>query len=216
MVAFFIRYLLCHCSKTYLIHCCQIWLCQVFCVSLFHRYSTSVSNNSPMYLKNVVHWKQSNIMGDKPVPLKVKHGFLLDFHNNNNEKFVTRLLHANKYDHESCYLLTKCKHCPTHVILARDTCSVLNSVFILQLSCSQRSYSFPPMNSNQRRFIHEIAVYYNCSSRSYDQEPKRNTVVTATRSVLFFVCNALIFDSLSLWVEINPKSQGQAQKRNFW
>lgn len=70
-------------------------------------------------------------MGHKPVPLKVKHGFLLDFHNNNNEKFITRLLHVNKYDHESCYLLTKCKHRPTHVILARDTCSVLNSVFIL-------------------------------------------------------------------------------------
>lgn len=46
------------------------------------------------------------IMGDRPVLLKVKHGFLLDFYNNNNEKFITPLLHANKFDHESCYLLT--------------------------------------------------------------------------------------------------------------
>ena len=45
-------------------------------------------------------------MGDKPVLLKVKHGFLDFYNNNNNEKFITRLLHANKYDHESCYLLT--------------------------------------------------------------------------------------------------------------
>ena len=51
----------------------------------------------------------------------------------------------------------------------------------LKMSASQRSHSFPPMNSNQRRFVHELAVFYNCNSRSYDQEPKRNTVVTATK-----------------------------------
>ncbi|XP_078378356.1 transcriptional repressor NF-X1-like [Oculina patagonica] len=51
----------------------------------------------------------------------------------------------------------------------------------VKMSASQRSHSFPPMNSNQRRLVHELAVFYNCSSRSYDQEPKRNTVVTATK-----------------------------------
>ena len=51
----------------------------------------------------------------------------------------------------------------------------------LKMSAPQRTHSFPPMNSNQRRFVHEMAVFYNCASRSYDQEPKRNTVVTATK-----------------------------------
>lgn len=51
----------------------------------------------------------------------------------------------------------------------------------LKLSVSQRSHSFSSMNSNQRRLIHELAVFYNCSSQSYDREPKRNTVITATK-----------------------------------
>ncbi|XP_031548805.1 transcriptional repressor NF-X1-like [Actinia tenebrosa] len=45
----------------------------------------------------------------------------------------------------------------------------------------QKSHSFPPMKSNQRRIIHELAVHYNCSSISYYSEPKRNTVITATK-----------------------------------
>ena len=51
----------------------------------------------------------------------------------------------------------------------------------LKVCVPQRSHSFPPMNSNQRRLIHELTVFYNCSSKSYDQEPKRNTIVTATK-----------------------------------
>ncbi|PFX24867.1 Transcriptional repressor NF-X1 [Stylophora pistillata] len=51
----------------------------------------------------------------------------------------------------------------------------------LKSTTSQRTHSFPPMASNQRRLIHELAVFYNCATRSYDQEPKRNTVVTATK-----------------------------------
>ncbi|EDO45870.1 predicted protein [Nematostella vectensis] len=48
-------------------------------------------------------------------------------------------------------------------------------------SLTQKSHAFNPMNSHQRRIIHELASHYNLCSRSYDQEPKRNTVVTATR-----------------------------------
>lgn len=51
----------------------------------------------------------------------------------------------------------------------------------LKMSASQSSHWFRAMNSNQRRFVHEIAVFYNCSSRSYDQEPNRNTRITATK-----------------------------------
>lgn len=56
-----------------------------------------------------------------------------------------------------------------------------------QSTTSQRTHSFPPMNSNQRRLVHELAVFYNCASRSYDKEPKRNTVVTATKWVPYAV-----------------------------
>ena len=64
---------------------------------------------------------------------------------------------------------------------------------ISQLSASPRSHSFPPMNSNHRRLVHEIAVFYNCSSRSYDQEPKRSTVVTATKLVSYICAFVALF-----------------------
>jgi len=62
----------------------------------------------------------------------------------------------------------------------------------VKMSASPRSHSFPPMNSNHRRLVHEIAVFYNCSSRSYDQEPKRSNVVTATKLVSYTCIGALI------------------------
>lgn len=42
-----------------------------------------------------------------------------------------------------------------------------------------RSYSFDPMNRDKRQFIHEYCVFFGCESVSYDEEPKRNVVVTA-------------------------------------
>lgn len=51
-------------------------------------------------------------------------------------------------------------------------------------SLVQISHSFPPMNSTQRKLIHELAGHYNCKTVSYDQEPIRNTVVTASRESL--------------------------------
>ena len=66
---------------------------------------------------------------------------------------------------------------------------------ISQLS-APRTHSFPPMNSNNRRLVHDIAVFYNCSSRSYDQEPKRSTVVTATKLVSYICsCCSILFCS---------------------
>lgn len=44
-----------------------------------------------------------------------------------------------------------------------------------------RSHSFPVMNSNQRRCIHELAEHYGCETQSYDYEPKKNVVATAPR-----------------------------------
>ncbi|OAD58748.1 Protein shuttle craft [Eufriesea mexicana] len=44
-----------------------------------------------------------------------------------------------------------------------------------------RSYSFDSMNKEKRHFIHESCEYFGCKSQAYDQEPKRNVVVTAVK-----------------------------------
>ncbi len=58
----------------------------------------------------------------------------------------------------------------------------LNKMFS-QTSLVQISHSFQPMNSTQRKLVHELAEHYNCKTTSYDPEPRRNTVITATRWV---------------------------------
>ncbi|XP_058157966.1 transcriptional repressor NF-X1 isoform X3 [Dasypus novemcinctus] len=45
----------------------------------------------------------------------------------------------------------------------------------------KKSHSFPPMNRDHRRIIHDLAQVYSLESVSYDSEPKRNVVVTAVR-----------------------------------
>ncbi|CAN7938958.1 unnamed protein product [Ixodes hexagonus] len=42
-----------------------------------------------------------------------------------------------------------------------------------------RSHSFPSMNRDQRRAVHELAEFFGCETQSYDQEPYRNVVVSA-------------------------------------
>ncbi|KAK2584040.1 hypothetical protein KPH14_006491 [Odynerus spinipes] len=44
-----------------------------------------------------------------------------------------------------------------------------------------RSYSFPSMNRDKRRFIHESCEHFGCGSQAYDLEPKRNVVATAVK-----------------------------------
>lgn len=48
-------------------------------------------------------------------------------------------------------------------------------------SQSQIHHPFPPMNASQRKIVHELAEAYNCKTYSQDSEPKRNTVVIATK-----------------------------------
>ncbi|XP_046880248.1 transcriptional repressor NF-X1 [Hypomesus transpacificus] len=45
----------------------------------------------------------------------------------------------------------------------------------------KRSHCFPPMNREHRKMVHELAEAYTVESVSYDSEPKRNVVITATR-----------------------------------
>ncbi|XP_039900301.1 transcriptional repressor NF-X1 isoform X1 [Simochromis diagramma] len=44
---------------------------------------------------------------------------------------------------------------------------------------SKKSHCFPPMNREHRKIIHELAEVYGVESVSYDNEPKRNVVITA-------------------------------------
>lgn len=40
------------------------------------------------------------------------------------------------------------------------------------------------MNRDHRRIIHELAQVYGIESVSYDNEPKRNVVITAVKYVI--------------------------------
>lgn len=51
----------------------------------------------------------------------------------------------------------------------------------VQGKATKKSHSFPPMNRDHRRIIHDLAQVYGLESVSYDSEPKRNVVVTAVR-----------------------------------
>ena len=44
-----------------------------------------------------------------------------------------------------------------------------------------RSHAFANMNLNQRKVVHELAEMYGCQTQSYDYEPKKNVVATASR-----------------------------------
>uniref|UniRef100_K7FMW8 Transcriptional repressor NF-X1 n=1 Tax=Pelodiscus sinensis TaxID=13735 RepID=K7FMW8_PELSI len=46
---------------------------------------------------------------------------------------------------------------------------------------SKKSHCYPPMNRDHRRIIHELAQIYGIESVSYDNEPKRNVVITAVK-----------------------------------
>lgn len=50
------------------------------------------------------------------------------------------------------------------------------------------------MKREQRQVIHELALYYNCTTTSYDSEPLRNVVVTATKWVDFTQSCIMTYD----------------------
>lgn len=99
----------------------------------------------------------------------------------------------------SPFLIAEAKQHLTFVKFVEDAFENLVQT-TLKMSVSQRSHSFPPMNLNQRRFIHELAMFYNCSTHSYDREPKRNTVIFATKES--HLPNVKL--SIQIEKEINP------------
>ena len=72
--------------------------------------------------------------------------------------------------------------------------------------------SFAPMNNKNRRFIHELAAMYGCSSISYDQEPNRNTVVTANKYVNFGKFVHFSLGNFALCVFIKNKVKNNAPR----
>ena len=42
-------------------------------------------------------------------------------------------------------------------------------------------HSYPVMKREHRQIVHELAEVYRCQAQSYDSEPNRNVVVTATK-----------------------------------
>jgi len=67
----------------------------------------------------------------------------------------------------------------------------------------KKSHSFPPMKSHQRQVVHELAEVYGCASVSYDEDPKRNVVVTATKEKSAAPSMTL---TASVHREINPRA----------
>ncbi|XP_070566211.1 transcriptional repressor NF-X1-like [Ptychodera flava] len=62
----------------------------------------------------------------------------------------------------------------------KDLANLIKS--LQQSKLLRKSHSFPNMNRDQRRVVHELAEVYGCETQSYDQEPKRNTIATAVRN----------------------------------
>ncbi|KAF2363154.1 Zinc finger NF-X1-type [Trinorchestia longiramus] len=55
-----------------------------------------------------------------------------------------------------------------------------------------RSHSFAPMPSQKRQFIHEYSKFFGCTSMAYDEEPKKNVVVTAQRGMCLLPVNSVV------------------------
>lgn len=56
-----------------------------------------------------------------------------------------------------------------------------------QAKQAYRSHSFPCMNRDQRRLIHELGECYGCETQSYDYEPSKNVVATAHKYAVFLL-----------------------------
>ncbi|CAF0726780.1 unnamed protein product [Didymodactylos carnosus] len=50
----------------------------------------------------------------------------------------------------------------------------------IKYKVSKRCYSFKPMKTQDRKFIHELAAFYNCETQAQDPEPQRNVVAFAS------------------------------------
>ncbi|PRD24393.1 UNVERIFIED_CONTAM: Transcriptional repressor NF-X1 [Trichonephila clavipes] len=84
----------------------------------------------------------------------------------------------------SDFLKTEAKKNPSFVTDVYDKISEL-----VQLAKDSkqkcRSHSFPPMNRDHRKVIHELAEFFGCETQSYDEEPKKSVVVTAYKIMLY-------------------------------
>jgi len=45
-----------------------------------------------------------------------------------------------------------------------------------------QTHEFEVMGREKRQFVHELCGHFGCTSQSFDPEPKRNVVATATKN----------------------------------
>ena len=48
------------------------------------------------------------------------------------------------------------------------------------------------MNRDKRQFVHELSDHFGVESESYDNEPKRNVIATATRDRVWIPSQSII------------------------
>ena len=54
------------------------------------------------------------------------------------------------------------------------------------------------MNREQRHVVHELAEAYGCETQSYDYEPNKNVVATASRYSYMDVLSVFYIDFVSI------------------
>ncbi|VDK83596.1 unnamed protein product [Litomosoides sigmodontis] len=72
------------------------------------------------------------------------------------------------------------------------------------------SHSFPPMNSEQRRIIHEYSEHFGIETVSHGKEPRRNVVATAKRDISYMPAVLLTAAKRDAAASFVPTSNGVA------
>ena len=60
------------------------------------------------------------------------------------------------------------------------------------------THEFEVMGREKRQFVHELAAFFGCVTQSFDPEPKRNVVATATKGEVKFNCSFPDFGTVFL------------------
>ena len=70
---------------------------------------------------------------------------------------------------------------------------LVTEVHLPSSSSQTARHVLKPMKKNNRHTVHELAPHYGCTTTSYDMEPNRNTVITASKYVCT-VLHCIIYD----------------------
>jgi len=104
-------------------------------------------------------------------------------------------------------------------VFVRENYSVLEDMINdLEKSRNQSLvHNFPPMRSDLRQVIHELAILFNCKSHSVDQEPSRSVIVKAVKGKARLPPNSIMDimkdKVLTLKKPVVPKKKEQEPKK---